>query len=123
MLYYFHGQCIINHENRCFVEDLVSVKVGERQEPTVNVAKPKKNKPEMMAKVENILLFTTPTCPNCKVVKAALDKAEISYVVVDAASHADLSRSYGIMTVPVLVTPSGRYEGVGAITQWARSVI
>jgi ribonucleoside-triphosphate reductase len=31
-------------------------------EPTVNVAKPKKNKPEMMAKVENILLFTTPTC-------------------------------------------------------------
>lgn len=92
-------------------------------EPTVNVAKPKKNKPEMMAKVENILLFTTPTCPNCKVVKAALDKAEISYVVVDAASHADLSRSYGIMTVPVLVTPSGRYEGVGAITQWARSVI
>lgn len=53
------------------------------------------------------LLFTTKTCPNCKVVKAALDKAGVAYSVVDAEEHPELATKYGIMQAPTMVVLSG----------------
>ena len=56
-----------------------------------------------MADDAKIMLFTTKTCPNCKAAKAMLDKAGISYEVVDAEENADLAKQFAIMQAPTLV--------------------
>ena len=42
-----------------------------------------------------MMLFTTKTCPNCRVAVNFLDKAEIAYEVVDAEENAELAKKYG----------------------------
>ena len=49
-------------------------------------------------------LFTTKTCPNCRMAKELLK--EFDYVIVDAEENADLTREYGIMQAPTLVVVS-----------------
>ncbi len=56
-----------------------------------------------MADDAKIMLFTTKTCPNCKAAKAMLDKAGISYEVVDAEENAELAKQFAIMQAPTLV--------------------
>lgn len=46
-------------------------------------------------------LFTTKTCPNCKIAKEYLQNEQ--YVLYDAAEHPELVQKYGIMTAPTLV--------------------
>ena len=50
-----------------------------------------------------VLLFTTKTCPNCKLAKDFLEKANISYEVVDAGENEELVRKYGVMQAPTLI--------------------
>ncbi len=50
-----------------------------------------------------LYLFTTKTCPNCKLAKAALDKNGIAYTVVDAEDNAELTAQYGVTQAPTLV--------------------
>ncbi len=50
-------------------------------------------------------LFTTQTCPNCKIAKEFLKDEQ--YIVMDAAEHPDLVQKYGIMTAPTLVVIRG----------------
>ena len=50
-----------------------------------------------------VLLFTTKTCPNCKLAKDSLEKANISYEVVDAGENEELVRKYGVMLAPTLI--------------------
>ena len=52
-------------------------------------------------------LFTTSTCPNCKVAKAMLKGQEIQ--VIDAEAHPDMARKYGIMQAPTLVITDGEH--------------
>ena len=53
-------------------------------------------------KAENgVYLFTTKTCPNCKIAKQFLKDEE--YQVVDAEEHPELTDAYGIMQAPTLV--------------------
>lgn len=52
---------------------------------------------------EKVLLFTTKTCPNCKIAKDSLEKANISHEVVDAEENEELVRKYGVMQAPTLV--------------------
>ena len=56
--------------------------------------------------VDELLLFTTKTCPNCRIAKAALDKAGMKYQVIDAEENMDLCRKYGIVQAPTLVSVS-----------------
>ncbi len=49
------------------------------------------------------LLFTTKTCPNCKVVKGLLADANIPYELIDAQEHLDLAKEYDVMQAPTLV--------------------
>ena len=51
-----------------------------------------------------MLLFTTKTCPNCRIAKAALDKAGLKYRVVDAEENPELCMQYGIQQAPTLVS-------------------
>ncbi|MDD2980094.1 MAG: ribonucleoside triphosphate reductase [Hespellia sp.] len=48
-------------------------------------------------------LFTTKTCPNCKIATKMLQKAEIDYELVDAEEHTDLAAEYGVMQAPTLI--------------------
>ena len=52
-------------------------------------------------------LFTTSTCPNCKVAKAMLQGQEIQ--IIDAEAHPDMARKYGIMQAPTLVITDGEH--------------
>ena len=51
-----------------------------------------------------LMLFTTKTCPNCRIAKAALDKSGLSYQVVDAEEDPDLCRKFNIQQAPTLVS-------------------
>ena len=48
-----------------------------------------------------VYLFTTKTCPNCKIAKQFLK--DENYQVVDAEEHPELTDAYGIMQAPTLV--------------------
>jgi len=65
------------------------------------------------------MLFMTPTCPNCKLAMALLDKAGVSYEKLIANDHVDLVEKYGIKQAPTLVLAAGdsfeKYKGVSEI--------
>ena len=50
-----------------------------------------------------ILLFATKTCPNCKMSAAMLDKAGIQYKKIYAEDNKDMATAYGIIQAPTLV--------------------
>ena len=52
-----------------------------------------------------LLLFTTKTCPNCKMAKMILDKAGIKYVAIDAEENKELTINYGVTKAPTLFVP------------------
>ena len=50
-------------------------------------------------------LFTTKTCPNCKLVREYLKN--VSYVTIDAEENMELARRYDVMQAPTLVVVNG----------------
>lgn len=57
--------------------------------------------------VSEAMLFTTPTCPNCKMAKMMLDKEGIHYRNIDATTHQDEAKAYGVTAAPMLLVPHG----------------
>ena len=57
-------------------------------------------------KLNEILLFATKTCPNCKMAKMLLDKANIKYQVIDAEENVELTKKYGVKKAPTLLVPN-----------------
>ena len=57
-------------------------------------------------KVNELTLFTTKTCPNCKMAKMMLDKAGIKYVVIDAEDNKEKTISFGVKKAPTLLVPN-----------------
>lgn len=49
------------------------------------------------------ILFTTKTCPNCKMAKAMLDKANIGYTIVDAEDEKEKTLEFGVKKAPTLL--------------------
>ncbi len=96
--------------------------VREGQKPERPVFTPES--PESGADTEaRILLFKTPTCPNCKAAGAILDKAGVSYTLLNAEEEPALVRKYDIMQAPTMVLVKGngfeKYRGVSEIKGWA----
>ncbi|MGN0960966.1 MAG: ribonucleoside triphosphate reductase [Christensenellales bacterium] len=56
--------------------------------------------------VNEITLFTTKTCPNCKMAKMILDKAGVKYKVVDAEDDKDYTVAMGVKKAPTLFVPT-----------------
>ena len=56
---------------------------------------------------EKVLLFATPTCPNCKAAALFLDKAGIPYEKLMANENPELANEYGIKQAPTLINISG----------------
>ena len=65
------------------------------------------------------VLYTTSTCPNCKMVKMMLDKAKLPYTVVVAEENKELFIANGIKQAPTLIAPDGvRYENASNIKKY-----
>ena len=66
-------------------------------------------------------LFTTKTCPNCRVAKEAL--SGLTYVAVDAEENMELAAQYGVMQAPTLVVVGGdsfrKYVNASNIKKYA----
>ncbi|MCC8127101.1 MAG: ribonucleoside triphosphate reductase [Clostridiales bacterium] len=77
----------------------------------------------MAGKNDQMLLFTTTTCPNCKIARYELDDAGVSYEVRNAEEWPELVEKYGIRQAPTLVVVEGgvteKFVGAGAIRQFA----
>ena len=56
---------------------------------------------------DGLFLFTTRTCPNCKIAKNELEKAGLAYQVMDVSEHRDLVNQYGIHQAPTLIVRHG----------------
>ena len=56
---------------------------------------------------DGLLLFTTATCPNCRIAKNELEKAGLQYQVMDVNEHRDLVSRYGIQQAPTLIVLHG----------------
>ena len=61
-----------------------------------------------------VYLFATPTCPNCKIAAAAMDKLGMVYEKVYANEHIDMAKELGVRQAPTLVIVSD-----GAIEKYA----
>ena len=74
---------------------------------------------------DGLYLFTTATCPNCRLARAVLDTAGAGYTVIDAGAQPDLARRYGIVSAPTLVAVHGgaaeTYAGLTAVQRFARA--
>ena len=62
---------------------------------------------EKPAEAEAVYLFTTKTCPNCRMAKSILDKAGVRYQTVDAEENAELVQNFGVRQAPTLIVIRG----------------
>ena len=69
---------------------------------------------EMQSCNAQVYLFATPTCPNCKIAAAAMDKLGMAYEKVYANEHIDMAKEFGVRQAPTLVIVSN-----GAIEKYA----
>ena len=82
---------------------------------------PDKAQPQKTQKAlaDKLYLFTTKTCPNCRIVKPMLERAGISYEVMDAEENLELAQTYRLTQAPSLVAVTGDtftvYPGISAI--------
>ena len=71
---------------------------------------------------DKLTLFTTTTCPNCRIAKTFLDKAGIEYEVIVADQDVDAARKYDIRQAPTLVVANGanaeKLAGISAIRKY-----
>ncbi len=78
--------------------------------------------PAAQVRAQRALLFTTATCPNCRIACQYLDKAGYAYEKLLADEHADLARKYGVQQAPTLVLIDGenfeKIAGAGAIKRF-----
>ena len=91
----------------------------DKMQYDVKVRAPKAEEPQAECKCEDepkkqtnevgngLLIFTTKTCPNCKMAKAMLDKAGIAYTVIDAEDEKEKTIEFGIKKAPTLLVPNG----------------
>lgn len=85
------------------------------------------DKPKASVTVEEpesiIYLFTTKTCPNCKLAKEYLKG--INYLLINAEENMELAAKYGVMQAPTLVVVRGdqvkKYVNASRIKQFADS--
>jgi ribonucleoside-triphosphate reductase len=73
---------------------------------------------------EGKILFTTKTCPNCKIVKDMLARKNMGYTLVDADENGDLCDAYGVMQAPTLVVlgENGTYDRYANASQIIRYI-
>jgi ribonucleoside-triphosphate reductase len=70
------------------------------------------------------LLFTTKTCPNCKMARSIMDAGHFEYDPIDAEENADLCHKFDVHQAPTLVViKSGsveKFSNVSDIKKYVR---
>lgn len=74
---------------------------SEMKKPRREVPEKEEQGKTAPASVQVKYLFTTSTCPNCKVAKQILEGE--TYELIDAEKNPEMARKYGIMQAPTLV--------------------
>ena len=69
-----------------------------------------------------VLLFKTPTCPNCRTASALLDRAGVRYIALNANEERERVAQFGVKQAPTLVLVHGdsfeKFRGVSDIKGW-----
>lgn len=87
--------------------DISSVSNGVQKEESMDMKKAQQVVKRIESSKQITYLFTTKTCPNCKMAKEILSDFGTSYVTVDAQENALLAQKYGIMQAPTLLLLNG----------------
>ena len=73
------------------------------------------DKQELVA--EKVILFSTPTCPNCKAAAMFLDKAGVIYEKLSANDNPELVAKFSITQAPTLIVISGdKFEKIANLS-------
>ncbi len=110
------------------VYDIASSKLThEGPRPEGSCACACNSKEEAAEGVNRTILFTTPTCPNCKVAIPMLEKAGVQFEkLTPLGENAELATKLGIKQAPTLVIINGndikRYAGVAEISAYIKSL-
>ena len=85
----------------------------------------KEEKKEVIS--DELLLFTTATCPNCRMAKMILDQKGIKYKVIDANENQELCIKLGIKGAPTLLVPTNghyvAYSNASEIKGFAENLV
>jgi len=80
--------------------------------------------PSAVRTTAKAMLFTTKTCPNCKMAKNILEAEQFGYELIDAEENVDLSRLFDIHQAPTLVVVYGdrveKFNSVSNIKKYVR---
>ena len=76
---------------------------------------------------DELLLFTTATCPNCRMAKMILDQKGIKYKIIDANENQELCIKLGIKGAPTLLVPANghyvAYSNASEIKGFAENLV
>lgn len=105
------------------VYDLADSRMKHLAPPTyVTVGEAWKEEPQPYA--ERRYLFTTRTCPNCRIAKRILENVE--YETVDAEEQAEMTKKYGVRQAPTLIVEGSggaiHFVGAGEIKKYRESL-
>ena len=89
------------------VYDIVNSKLTREQASAPDAASEEETCVSASAEGKQFYLFTTKTCPNCKIADAMLQRAELSYEKTDAEENEDLVSQFGVKQAPTLVVVDG----------------
>ncbi len=70
------------------------------------------------AQCDEIVMFATKTCPNCKIAAGLLDKAGVSYVKLFAEDEPEKAKALGIKQAPTLIVGDKKFTGVSDIKKY-----
>ncbi|MCR5797605.1 MAG: ribonucleoside triphosphate reductase [Eubacterium sp.] len=75
--------------------------------------------PEMSEKeVDDILLFGTTSCPNCKLVMKYLDDKNVEYTEINAEENPEMAKEFNIQTAPTMIHNDKKIVGLGPIRKY-----
>ena len=109
------------YKNRV-VYDIANSSMKRPQTSVVTISGNDENAPVNVAPAEDVkYLFTTKTCPNCKLAKSYLQDEK--YILIDAEENIELTQKYGVMQAPTLVVVNGdsyeKYANASNIKKYA----
>ncbi|MCR5626381.1 MAG: ribonucleoside triphosphate reductase [Lachnospiraceae bacterium] len=105
------GSSVLDKEKR---KEVLSAPVQEEEKPVgASILRISSSNADVYGEKQMVIspagpvryLFTTKTCPNCKIVKDFLK--DFSYITIDAEENAELAMKYGVQTAPTLVISDG----------------
>ncbi len=100
--------------------DRKTYRVGSESAPEAHIAE--KKAPSFPGRFE---LYTTATCPNCRLIKPVLEAAGIDFEVRDVEAYEDDAKRLGLKQAPSLVAYGEEtviYAGIGPIKEFIDSI-